>query len=150
VSGFYTLPKVPGGCQGSPVKNSARRVSDGEPADLLKPADYPLTAECSGCHGTIRLGQLRQMEWTHGARAARVLREYAAKQLAAELRCKVAPAPLRPGRVEASGRGWLLIGTPEEVRAEVLRMQEQERRQRERRTQLLEWLDVLGTLGRPS
>jgi hypothetical protein len=63
----------------------------------------------------------------HAARADRVLREYAARQLAAELRCKVAPAPLRPGRVEASGPGWLLIGTPEEVRAEVLRMQEQAR-----------------------
>jgi hypothetical protein len=65
------IPKNPAGCTGSPAKGPARRVSDGEPADLLRPADYPLTAECSGCHGTIRLEQLRQMEWTHVAAARR-------------------------------------------------------------------------------
>jgi alkanesulfonate monooxygenase SsuD/methylene tetrahydromethanopterin reductase-like flavin-dependent oxidoreductase (luciferase family) len=84
-------------------------------------------------------------------RAARMLREYAARELAAELGCEVEPS--QGGKVEARGRGWLLIGTPAEVRAEVLRMQEQEQeqeRQRERRRQLLEWLDVLGTQGGPA
>jgi hypothetical protein len=58
-------------------------------------------------------------------RAARMLLGYAARQLAAELRCEVEPA--RDGKVEARGPGWLLIGTPAEVRDEVLRMRQPER-----------------------
>jgi hypothetical protein len=59
------IPKAPGGHAGEPAKGSARRVSDGQPADLLRPADYPLTADCTGGDGPIRLERLAQVEWTH-------------------------------------------------------------------------------------
>jgi hypothetical protein len=64
----------------------------------------------------------------------------AADALAAELGCEVAPAPARAGIVVACQplpSIWMLIGTPDEIRAEV------------RRHGLQAWLAVLGRQGQP-
>lgn len=37
----------------------------GEPADMRRPDDYPLTARCNVCGGPIGLERLWQMEWRH-------------------------------------------------------------------------------------
>jgi hypothetical protein len=50
-----------------------------------------------------------------------------ADQLAAELGCEVIPAPARAGAVVARRplpSIWMLIGTPDEIRAEVRRVRE--------------------------
>jgi len=48
-----------------PLKGSYVRESDGEPANLLNGADYPVAAECKFCGGRITLGALMQWEWRH-------------------------------------------------------------------------------------
>jgi hypothetical protein len=69
VSGFYyiphTIPQVGDGHQALPAKGTWHREGTQFPADLLNPADYPVTAECMTCHELIRLAMFQQMEWTH-------------------------------------------------------------------------------------
>lgn len=48
-----------------PLKGSYVRESDGEPANLLDEADYPVLAGCKLCGGRIKLGHLMQWEWRH-------------------------------------------------------------------------------------
>ena len=63
MSGFYTMPALPGRHQGVPVKDTWR-TEDGQPADLLR-GPYPVTATCAMCGGRITLSARMQMEWQH-------------------------------------------------------------------------------------
>jgi hypothetical protein len=65
VSGFYVLPKSPAGHTADPAKDTWRSAQGGAPADLLSDADYPITAVCATCGGSIRLDRKLQMEWRH-------------------------------------------------------------------------------------
>ena len=53
----------------TPLAGSARRVRDGEPADLLRPSDYPVTAVCKPCGQPIRTERWLLSEWRHIAPA---------------------------------------------------------------------------------
>jgi len=43
---------------------TAARVNGGEPADLVDPGHYPVSAICVGCDGKVRLDDLRG-NWRH-------------------------------------------------------------------------------------
>jgi hypothetical protein len=65
VSGFTF--EVPDGTGHAPTPRSGTytRERDGGPASVLRADDYPVTAECQGCGGRIRLAQLMQWAWAH-------------------------------------------------------------------------------------
>jgi hypothetical protein len=44
---------------------TARRERDGEPAQLTRPNDYPMTAVCLACHSEIRCDGWLLGEWYH-------------------------------------------------------------------------------------
>jgi hypothetical protein len=48
------LSVIPSGHEIIPEYGSARRVRDGEPADLTNPTDYPMIAVCLTCQRPIR------------------------------------------------------------------------------------------------
>lgn len=48
-----------------PEPGSARRVRDGQPADLTRPSDYPVTAVCKVCGQSIRCERWLLAEWRH-------------------------------------------------------------------------------------
>ena len=48
-----------------PDPGTARRVRDGELADLLRPSDYPVTAICKPCGQPIRNERWLLSEWRH-------------------------------------------------------------------------------------
>jgi hypothetical protein len=50
-----------------PEPASARRVRDGEPADLNNPLHYPVTAICLVCGQPIRTERWLLSEWRHVA-----------------------------------------------------------------------------------
>ncbi len=49
----------------TPRLGSARRVSDGSPADLTSPLDYPVTAICLVCGRAIRCERYMSSDWEH-------------------------------------------------------------------------------------
>ena len=49
----------------TPLAGSARRVRDGELADLLRPSDYHVTAICKACGQPIRTERWLLSEWYH-------------------------------------------------------------------------------------
>jgi hypothetical protein len=49
----------------TPLAESARRVRDGELADLTRPSDYPVTALCLTCGQPIRTERWLLAEWRH-------------------------------------------------------------------------------------
>ena len=51
----------------TPVQGSAR-MSDGTPADLLNPRDYPCEAVCLECGGPVRCEKWFRGTWKHIAR----------------------------------------------------------------------------------
>ena len=53
-----------GGHRAAPVPGTWV-TGDGEPGDLMRRQDYPLTAACRGCGGKIRLEDLLQPGWEH-------------------------------------------------------------------------------------
>jgi hypothetical protein len=59
------LSLVPGGHQITPLTGSARRVRDGELADLLNPHDYPAEAVCLVCGQPVRIERYFLGEWRH-------------------------------------------------------------------------------------
>ena len=50
-----------------PEPGSARRVRDGQPADLTRPSDYPVKAVCKTCGRPIRTERWLLAEWRHVA-----------------------------------------------------------------------------------
>jgi hypothetical protein len=48
-----------------PEPGTARRVRDGEPADLTVPTHYPVEAVCQVCGQPIRIQRYYFSEWTH-------------------------------------------------------------------------------------
>jgi hypothetical protein len=48
-----------------PRKGSARRVRNGQPADLRNPAHYPVTAVCQVCRRRIHCERWLRAEWYH-------------------------------------------------------------------------------------
>ena len=48
-----------------PTWPSDRRVRDGQPADLTRPSDYPVTAVCKVCGRKIRCERFYLAEWRH-------------------------------------------------------------------------------------
>jgi hypothetical protein len=48
-----------------PEPGTFRRVCDGEPASLLSPYDYPVTAVCSVCGQPIRVERIYLADWHH-------------------------------------------------------------------------------------
>jgi hypothetical protein len=59
------LSLTPGGHEIVPRKGSARRVRDGEPADLTRATDYPAVAVCLICGQPIRTERYYFSEWVH-------------------------------------------------------------------------------------
>jgi hypothetical protein len=59
------LSVIPGGHEPVPEPGTFRRVSDGEPASLLTPYDYPVTAVCSVCGQQIRVERIYLADWHH-------------------------------------------------------------------------------------
>jgi hypothetical protein len=49
----------------TPVAGSARRVRDGEPADLTRPAHYPVEAVCMVCGQPVRCERWLLSAWYH-------------------------------------------------------------------------------------
>jgi hypothetical protein len=49
----------------TPKPGSARRVRDGEPADLTKPSHYPVEAICIVCGQPIRTERWLLAGWRH-------------------------------------------------------------------------------------
>jgi hypothetical protein len=49
----------------TPLAGSARRVRDGELADLTNPLDYPAEAVCVECGQPIRAERWLLSEWRH-------------------------------------------------------------------------------------
>ena len=49
----------------TPERGTARRVRHGEPADLTRPSDYPVTAVCKVCGQPIRCERYYLAEWYH-------------------------------------------------------------------------------------
>jgi hypothetical protein len=49
----------------TPKPGTARRVRDGEPADLRNPAHYPAEAVCMICDLPIRTERYYLAEWRH-------------------------------------------------------------------------------------
>jgi hypothetical protein len=49
----------------TPKPGTARRVRDGEAANLLRPSDYPVTAICKTCGRPIRTERWLLAEWGH-------------------------------------------------------------------------------------
>jgi hypothetical protein len=49
----------------TPLAGSARRVRDGELADLTNPLDYPAEAVCAACDQPIRIERYFLAEWRH-------------------------------------------------------------------------------------
>jgi hypothetical protein len=49
----------------TPEPGTARRVRDGQPADLLNPAHYPAIAVCKVCGRRIRCERWLLSEWRH-------------------------------------------------------------------------------------
>jgi hypothetical protein len=94
-------------------------------------------------------GVVREAGALTAERIARVQRQFTADRLAAELGCDVTPHPYLGGAFEARDPMpgvWLLMGTPEELRAEAAKYRD---RVRERREGMLLWLRFLGSLSRP-
>jgi hypothetical protein len=48
-----------------PRPGTARRVRDGQPADLTRPSDHPVTAVCKACGRRIRCDRFYLAEWYH-------------------------------------------------------------------------------------
>ena len=48
-----------------PEPGTARRVRDGQPADLRNPTDYPVTAVCKTCGRPIRAERWLLAAWYH-------------------------------------------------------------------------------------
>ena len=61
----HALSPVPDSHRITPLAGSARRVRDGELADLLRPSDYPVTAICKACGQPIRTERWLLSEWRH-------------------------------------------------------------------------------------
>lgn len=59
------LSVIPGGHEIMPAAGSARRVRDGEPADLRDPREYPCTAVCKTCDRPIRTERWLLADWYH-------------------------------------------------------------------------------------
>ena len=60
------LSLIPGsGHEIVPEPGSARRVRDGQPADLRSPTDYPAVAVCKVCGRRIRCDRWLRAEWYH-------------------------------------------------------------------------------------
>jgi hypothetical protein len=59
------LSVIPGGHEIIPEPGSARRVRDGEPADMLNPTHYPAIAVCLTCRQPIRCDGWLLGEWYH-------------------------------------------------------------------------------------
>ena len=49
----------------TPLAGSARRVRDGELADLTNPHDFPCEAVCLACGQPIRIQRYYLSEWRH-------------------------------------------------------------------------------------
>jgi len=49
----------------TPSDGTYVREADGQPADVLNEADYPVSATCKICRGRIRLRMQQQWEWEH-------------------------------------------------------------------------------------
>ena len=62
---MVALSLVPGAHEAIPERRSARRVRDGQPADLRNPAHYPVTAVCQVCGRRIRCERWLRAEWYH-------------------------------------------------------------------------------------
>ena len=58
-----------------PLDGTYVREADGKPASLTDGADYPVSGECTTCHGRIRLGHLTQWEWQHAPAVTVTARE---------------------------------------------------------------------------
>ena len=48
-----------------PEPGTARRIRDGQPADLRNPAHYPVTAVCVVCKRPVRCQRWLLAEWVH-------------------------------------------------------------------------------------
>jgi hypothetical protein len=48
-----------------PRPGTVRRVRDGQPANLTRPSDYPVTAICKVCGRRIRCERWLLAEWYH-------------------------------------------------------------------------------------
>ena len=48
-----------------PEPGTARRVRDGQPADLKNPLHYPIEAICMACGQPIRIERFYLAEWRH-------------------------------------------------------------------------------------
>lgn len=48
-----------------PQVGTTVRETDGQPASLMKAADYPVLGDCMGCGCRIRLQQFNSPAWTH-------------------------------------------------------------------------------------
>lgn len=56
---------TPGSHEITPLAGSARRVRDGELADLTRVTDYPAEAVCLACGRPIRCERLYLSAWAH-------------------------------------------------------------------------------------
>jgi hypothetical protein len=65
VTGFVFLLTDGTGHSATPRQGSYVKERDGRSADLLSGLDYPVTAVCARCGGTIRLAHHLQWEWRH-------------------------------------------------------------------------------------
>lgn len=65
MSSFTFLLPDSTGHAASPRTGTCVRADGSGPADPLNAADYPVVAACKVCGGTVRLEDLRQMEWRH-------------------------------------------------------------------------------------
>jgi hypothetical protein len=48
-----------------PEPGTARRLRDGQPADLTRPSHYPVEAICTVCSQPIRCERWLRAEWRH-------------------------------------------------------------------------------------
>lgn len=56
-----------GGHEIVPVHDTYKRVRDGKPVAPPMPWDYPITAECEECHGSVRMRSAMFSDWEHDA-----------------------------------------------------------------------------------
>jgi hypothetical protein len=62
---MLVLACVTGDHEVLPDPGTARRVRDGQPADLLNPAHYPVRAVCRTCGEPARIERFYLGEWRH-------------------------------------------------------------------------------------